>query len=410
MSVTQSRQIVVLGSGMVGSAIAADLAREPSYAVTAVDASATALEHLAARAPVRTVRPDLSQSAAVAALVAGCDLVVSAVPGHMGFATLRQVIDAGANVVDISFFAEAPPRGRSPGGAFALDDLARERRVTAVVDCGVAPGLCNILAGHVYSLLERTERYVCYVGGLPQVRTWPYEYKAVFSPADVIEEYTRPARLVEHGQVVVRPALSEVELCDFAGVGTLEAFNTDGLRSLIRTLDIPNMAEKTLRYPGHADLMRTFRESGFFDTQPVQIGEAWVRPLDLTSHLLFEQWRREPGEADLTVMQVVIEGLARGTRGEVRQRYTYDLLDRYDPETQTTSMARTTGYTCAIVARQVINGLFRRVGICPPEYVGQQPECYADLLKGYAQRGIHLQETIAVVETHLQETIAVVET
>jgi len=190
-------------------------------------------------------------------------------------------------------------------------------------------------------------------------RTWPYEYKAVFSPADVIEEYTRPARLVEHGQVVVRPALSEVELCDFAGVGTLEAFNTDGLRSLIRTLDIPNMAEKTLRYPGHADLMRTFRESGFFDTQPVQIGEAWVRPLDLTSRLLFEQWRREPEEADLTVMQVVIEGLARGMRGEVRQRYTYDLLDRYDPETQTTSMARTTGYTCAIVARQVINGLFR---------------------------------------------------
>jgi saccharopine dehydrogenase-like NADP-dependent oxidoreductase len=262
--------------------------------------------------------------------------------------------------------------------------------VTAVVDCGVAPGLCNIIAGHVEGLLDQIDRYVCYVGGLPQVRRWPYEYKAVFSPVDVLEEYTRPARYVEYGHEVVRPALSDVELVDLPGVGTVEAFNTDGLRSLRTTLNAPTMKEKTLRYPGHANLMRVLRESGFFDTTPIEIDGQTVRPIDLTSKLLFEQWQQPEEEGDLTVMHVIIEG----QKGDTRYRYTYDLLDRYDPATRTTSMARTTGYTCAIVARQVASGRFGRTGICPPEYVGRVAGCYEHLLAEYAKRNIQLTETI----------------
>ena len=121
-----------------------------------------------------------------------------------------------------------------------------------MVDCGVAPGLSNIVLGALSLHLDGIDRYDCYVGGLPQERRWPYEYKAVFSPIDVLEEYTRPARYVEYGREVVRPALSDIELLDFPHVGTLEAFNTDGLRSLARTMEIPFMKEKTLRYPGHA--------------------------------------------------------------------------------------------------------------------------------------------------------------
>jgi lysine 6-dehydrogenase len=361
-------RIVVLGAGRVGSAIARDLAREAEFDVTAVD-----------------VNPQLLRMLEAETSIAGSehDLVVCAVPGHMGFATLESVIRAGKNVVDISFF---------PEDAFALDALARENEVTAVVDCGVAPGLCNILAGHMTSLLDRTDRYLCYVGGLPITRLWPYEYKAVFSPADVLEEYTRPVHLVEHGQVVVRPALSEVELRDLPHVGTLEAFNTDGLRSLIRTMDIPHMQEKTLRYPGHAALMRVFRDSGFFGTDPIQVGGQAIRPIDLTSALLFEQWTMEKGEEDLTVMQIILEGEKSGQRCT----YTYDLFDRYDLETQTTSMARTTGYTCAIVARQVASGRFARKGICPPEYVGQVATCYEDLLREYTRRNIHLTESVCL--------------
>jgi len=131
--------------------------------------------------------------------------------------------------VDIAFFGEDP---------FLLDTLARSKDVTAVVDCGVAPGLCNIVVGYVETRLDFIDRYVCYVGGLPKVRKWPYEYKAVFSPKDVLEEYTRPARFVEFGHQVVKPALTDIELLDFPRVGTLEAFNTDGLRSLIKSAGV----------------------------------------------------------------------------------------------------------------------------------------------------------------------------
>jgi saccharopine dehydrogenase-like NADP-dependent oxidoreductase len=320
--------------------------------------------------------------------VRDADLVVCAVPGFMGFATLRRVIQAGKNVVDISFFAE---------DAFELDAEAKKNGVTAVVDCGVAPGLCNVLVGHAAEQLDQVERYTCYVGGLPAERRWPFEYGVVFSPVDVLEEYTRPARMVEHGRPVTRPALSEIELRDFPGVGTLEAFNTDGLRSLLHTLDAPNMAEKTLRYPGHAELMRIFRESGFLDAAPIDVKGQSIRPIDLTSKLLFEQWRLEPGQQDLTVMQVVVKGTQEGRE----TTYTYDLLDRYDPETETTSMARTTGYTCAIVARQVARGLYAEKGISAPEYLGRIPGCYEDLMAEHAQRGIHLTETIVTHEPNV---------
>jgi lysine 6-dehydrogenase len=259
-----------------------------------------------------------------------------------------------------------------------------------VVDCGVAPGLSNIIAGHVCTLLDQTDRYVCYVGGLPQVRQWPYEYKAVFSPTDVLEEYTRPAVFVEHGREVVRPALSEVELIDFPEVGTLEAFNTDGLRTLRKTLNAPFMSEKTLRYPGHANLLRIFRESGFFNPSPVEVDGTAVRPIALTSKLLFDRWRLRDGETDFTVLQVIIEGQKAGNDVS----YRYFLVDKYDQATQTTSMARTTGYTCAIVARLVIRGLFRQPGICPPEFVGRHDGCYHNVLAECAKRNIRVTETI----------------
>ncbi|MFN2110140.1 MAG: saccharopine dehydrogenase family protein, partial [Anaerolineae bacterium] len=268
--------ITVLGAGLVGSAIIKDLAQEADFRVRVVDVNSTALDALLGKLPVRGVCADVRESGCVAEVTADADLVVCAVPGFMGFETLRRIIDAGKNVVDISFF---------PEDAFLLDDLAKAQGVTAVVDCGVAPGLSNIIAGYVSSQLERVERFVCYVGGLPVIRHWPYEYKAVFSPIDVLEEYTRPARFVEYGQEVIRPALSDAELLDFPGVGTLEAFNTDGLRTLRRTLDAPFMKEKTLRYPGHINLMRVFRESGFFDAEPLDVGGVAIRPIDLTSKL-----------------------------------------------------------------------------------------------------------------------------
>ncbi|MCB1184220.1 saccharopine dehydrogenase NADP-binding domain-containing protein [bacterium] len=377
-------RIHVLGGGLVGGPMARDLAGDDEHDVTVVDRDPAVLEALAAQADVATRQADLASPAAVREVIADADLVVGAVPGHLGFRTLEAVIDAGRNVVDIAFFPEDP---------FALDALARERGVVAVVDCGVFPGMGSALIGRLHRKLDRLERVLVLVGGLPEVREWPWEYKAVFSPVDVIEEYTRPARYIEHGREVVRPALSDPELVHLPGVGTLEAFNTDGLRTLVRTIGAPHMKEKTLRYPGHAEKMALLRECGFFGTEPVDVGGQAVRPVDLTGRLLFPMWEMHEGEGDLTVMRIEVEGERKGQR----LRYVYDLLDHADLEHGVSSMARTTGYTATMTARLIAAGRFTRVGISPPEYLGAEFGLVDALREGLEARGIFYREQVEVV-------------
>jgi len=314
--------------------MAIDLAKDSEFTVSSADFSSRALSKFGKQHAVETIQKDLSRPEEVKALVAGY---------------IKSIIEAGKNVVDIAFFAEDP---------FQLDELAKEKGVTAIVDCGVAPGMSNILIGHVDNLLDKTEEVLIYVGGLPEIREWPYEYKAPFSPIDVIEEYIRPARYVENGELIIRPALSEPELIDFPSVGTLEVFNTDGLRSLATTMHAPNMKEKTMRYPGHIEKMRLLRETGFFSQEEIEVKGAKIRPVDLTAKLLFPKWEYLKGEADITVMRVTVEG----TKAGKRRRYTYDLIDRYDAVTETLSMARTTGYTATMAVRLLANGMYTRKG------------------------------------------------
>jgi lysine 6-dehydrogenase len=373
--------IYILGAGRVGSAMAIDLAQDKQFDITVVDRDSNALHKLKKIKGMATMRDDLSKPATVKRLISKADLVIDAVPGFMGFQTFKTVIESGRNVVDIAFFPEDP---------FELDTLAKKNNVIAVMDCGVAPGMSNVLIGHVSQLLDEVHRALIYVGGLPVVRKWPYEYKAVFSPIDVIEEYTRPARYVENGQQVTREALSDPELLHFPGIGTLEAFNTDGLRTLMHTIDCPNMKEKTMRYPGHIDKMKVLRETGFFSNKPVSINGTRVRPIDFTSKLLFPMWELKEGEEDLTVMQIMAEGSRKGKN----YRYKYFLLDRFDPVTNTTSMARTTGYTATVVARMIAQGLYKDKGVSPPEYLGKKETCVEFILQGLKDRGIEYHETI----------------
>jgi len=374
-------KIVVLGSGLVGAPTALDLAADPRFEVTVADRDAEAFGRLGRAKNVATVQVNLADSRTVAKLVRGYDLVLSAVPGFMGYQTLKAVISAGKNVVDIAFFPEDP---------FTLQAQADAAGVTAVIDCGVAPGMSNLLAGHVASLLDETHSVLIYVGGLPEIREWPFEYKAVFSPADVLEEYVRPARYIQNGELVVKPALSEPERLEFPGVGTLEAFNTDGLRTLARTMSAPDMKEKTLRYPGHIEKMAMLRETGFFSSEEIEVGGVRVKPLDVTSRLLFPKWKLQDGESDLTVMKIIVEGRRDGDT----LRYTYDLLDRRDPATGIHSMARTTGYTASCAVRLLAEGLFAEKGIVPPEIIGRRPECVKFMLDGLRDRGVVYRETV----------------
>jgi saccharopine dehydrogenase-like NADP-dependent oxidoreductase len=369
--------VVVLGAGRVGGAMARDLA--PDFKVTVADKFPAALERMKGFG-LTTRQADLSNSEGVKGAVADADIVVGAVPGFMGFATARAVLEAGKTLVDISFFDE---------DCFLLDDLAKAKNLTAIVDVGVAPGCGNIILGDTARQLDKVTKFECLVGGLPVVRTWPYEYKAGFSPIDVIEEYTRPARYVKDGEMVTFPALSEPELLDFDGIGTLESFNTDGLRSVIKTFKgVPDMKEKTLRYPGHIEKMRMMRETGLFSKDPITVNGEQVVPLDLTTALLFPMWQFKEGEADLTVMRITVEG----EKGGKATKRVVEMLDYYDPATKTTSMARTTGYTCTAAVRLVAAGKFTRKGICPPEYIGMEAGAWDFIKAELAKRNITYRE------------------
>jgi len=370
------KKIIVLGSGMVGRVMAADLSRD--FEVTAVDLNPANLDKLAGT-PVKRTRTDMSSEAAVRDIVRGCDLVIGAVPGSLGFATVRAVIAAGKDIVDISFF---------PEDALQLDDAARRAGVTAVVDCGVAPGMSNMILGH-HAARMAVGRFECYVGGLPFRREFPFEYKAPFSPADVIEEYTRPARYVENGHVIVKPALSDVEHMDFPEIGTLEAFNSDGLRSLLATMKVPNMIEKTLRYPGHVEHIRALRDSGFFETEEVEVRGRKVRPLDVTSTILFKHWHLHEEDDEFTVMRINVAGHEDGRP----RRYEYNLFDRRDRTTGYSSMARTTGFPATAVARLILGGKFGRRGVCPPEFIGADEASFHAVLDDLASKNINYRRT-----------------
>jgi len=370
------KKVIVLGAGLVGNTIATELSTD--YHVTSVDSAPNRLKSLADK-KINTIVADLSSKSEIKKVIKAFDLVIGALPGFMGFNTLKSIIEVGKNVVDISFFPEDP---------FLLDELAKDKGVTAVVDCGVSPGLSNIILGYHYKRMK-INNYKCIVGGLPYKRDWPFQYKAYFSPIDVIEEYTRPARIVINKKVIEKPALSDPEIINYKEVGDLEAFNTDGLRSLLKTVTIPNMIEKTLRYPGHIELMKIFREVGFFSDEEIEIEGKGIKPIDLTSKLLFPFWLPERDEEDFTILDLLIGGEETGKGSSHR----YFIFDNYDKTEHNSSMARTTGFTCCAAARFLLEYGFEKRGISPPEFLGAEENFYNYILSYLSKKRIFINHS-----------------
>lgn len=386
-------KIIVLGSGMVGSAMSLDLAKK--HEVTATDLSADVLERLKTKnSDIKTQQLDVTNKKLLVETISGFDLVVCAVPGFLGFDTLKSIILAKKNVIDISFF---------PENSLELDQLAKENNVTAIVDIGVAPGMDNIILGYYNEKLTITD-FECLVGGLPKIKKAPFNYKAPFSPMDVIEEYTRPARYVVNGHVVTKPAMSDVEHVYFKEVGTLESFNSDGLRSIIHTMShIPNMIEKTLRHSGHIDKVMTLKEAGFFDTKSIEINGKEISPLEFTSKVLFKEWKLSEFEEEFTIMRVTLKGTDE--LGE-SIKIVYTLFDEYDLATKTSSMARTTGYTATAAVNLFLEGLFTEKGVFPPELVGKHEVCFNFFMDYLKERNvIYTKEEF---KNQLQEELSLV--
>jgi len=369
-------KVIVLGAGMVGSAMAIDMAKK--HTVTLTDISQQVLDRVKQKCPdLTTLTLDLTNKDELQRTVQEYDLVIHAGPSVLGFRSLKAIIEAGMNVIDIAF---------TPENVLELDALAKEMNVTAIVDCGVAPGMDNVILGYYNEIMKITD-FECLVGGVPKERKWPFAYKAPFAPSDVIEEYTRPARYVENGEIVVREPLTDCDFVEFDRIGTLESFNSDGLRSIIDTMPhIPNLKEKTLRYPGHVEYVRVLKESGFFATEPIEVNGAKIRPLDFTSRVLFDEWKLGESEEEITVFRVSMKG--RNAEGQLEE-LVYDMYDEYNVESGTSSMARTTGYTATAAANLYLDGLFSEKGVFPPELVGRHEVCFEYFLAYLKARGIH---------------------
>lgn len=367
--------IIVLGAGMVGSTMAIDMAKNHSVSIT--DFNKNALDKAVKKCnKLMPIVLDVTNKTALQKTIKPFDLVICAVPGFLGFETLKAIIEAGKNVIDISFF---------PENSLELNALAKQKKVTAIVDCGVAPGMGNIILGYYNERLNITD-FECLVGGLPKIKKWPFNYKAPFSPVDVIEEYTRPARYIENGNVVVKEALSDVEFVDFEGVGTLESFNSDGLRSLIYTMaHIPNMKEKTLRYPGHIEYINVLKKSGFFNEEHIVLNGISISPLEFSSKILFNEWKLGDTEEEITVMRITLKGTNK--IGETKT-IVYNLHDEFCPKTNSSSMARTTGYTATAAANLFLEGLFDEIGVFPPEMVGKHEKCFNYFLNYLKDRDV----------------------
>lgn len=376
-----NKKVAVLGAGMVGKTIALDLRKD--FDVCVFDISQSNLDQIKKRDfTIQVQQIDLLNNLDnFSETFRTFDILVLAVPGFMGFRCLKAAIQCGKPIADISFF---------PEDALALNDLAKMHGVPVIVDCGVAPGMSNLILGKYDSEMQ-VKSFECYVGGLPKERNAPWEYKAPFSPIDVIEEYTRPARMIENGKIVTKEALTDREFLHFDGIGTLEAFNTDGLRSLLHYFaDVPNMKEKTLRYPGYLDKILSLKQMGFFSDQKIDINGSQVSPLDMTAKILTDKWKLGEEESEFTVMRVIIKGIKDENPVEV----TYDLFDEYDKQTKTSSMARTTGYTCTAMVKILANGWSPEAGIFPPEVIGMDPNLFKFVLDHLRDRGVNWKYSI----------------
>ena len=183
---------------------------------------------------------------------------------------------------------------------------------------------------------------------------------------------------------------------EFDNIGTLESFNSDGLRSIIYTMPhIPNMKEKTLRYPGHVEYIKVLKESGFFSEETIEVNGNKVTPLDFTSKVLFNEWKLGETEEELTVMRVTVKG--ENDNGKTEE-VIYNLYDEYCPKTETSSMSRSTGYTATAAANLFLEGLFREKGVFPPELVGKNEVCFNYFLSYLKERGVVYKKTSRLLE------------
>ena len=376
-------RVLVVGCGRMGSAAAEDFARSLSnvdVVVADVDSSIAkqAAERIR-RANVSWMRLDAGKTSELVKALKDFDLALGFLPPALGFRLMEACIQAGKSLVDVSYMSENP---------LTLHDEALKAGITIIPHCGLAPGISNILVGRAVADFNAVERVHIFVGGLPDKPIPPVGYAITWSPESLIEEYTSKARIIEDGRIVEVEALSGLETVEFPGIGVLEAFYTDGLRTLLYTVEgVREMWEKTLRYPGHAEKMMLLRDLGFFSGEEIAVDGFRLQPRKFTAKIL-ERRLYNPMVKDFVALKVEVCGYREG----FKTRRIYTLVDFYDEKSGVTAMARTTGYTASIVAKLVLEGVIRLKGVVPPERLGMEEDVFRQIMAELSARGIRIVE------------------
>ncbi len=376
-------RILVLGAGLQGSACTYDLLLEEDVgAVTLADLRPeAAAAFLPEGSKLRKVEADFSDGAAMRALMTGHDIVLSAAPYYFNASLAEAAIEAGCHFSDL---------GGNTGivrEQLAMSERARAAGVSIVPDVGLAPGMVNVLVAEGIRRFDDPRRVRMYVGGLPRHPVPPLDYQVVYSLEGVLDYYTTPSWVLADGETREVEALSEVETVTFEGLGELEAFHTAGGASLQpwELADrLESLSYKTLRYPGHARIMRAIRGLGLLGEEPVRVGVQDVSPRELFIACARPVLMR-PGEPDLVALRVVVEGEREGEPA----RLTFDVLDYADEHTGISAMERTTGFTLSIVGLFLGRGVIAGRGTAP----SYRAIPYGPYVEALAARGILVKES-----------------
>ncbi len=382
-------RMLVLGAGLQGSACAYDLLQNPAItevrlADQRVDRLPPFLQPYIGKGRLTTIQLDVKDTKAVAAAMAGVQSVMSALPYYLNFPMTEAAIAAGAHFCDLGGNTEIVQQQQR------LKASAEAKGVTVIPDCGLAPGMVNILAQLGIDRCDTVDAVRIFVGGLPQHPEGPLNYQIVYSIEGVLDYYTTLSWIIRDGKQLQMKALSEIEPIHFdAPVGELEAFHTAGGLSTMAFRyqgKIPNMEYKTLRYPGHAKIMEAIRELGLLELEPVQVKGTTVVPREVAIAQMQPRLTK-PNSPDLVALRVVVTG----TTGGKPITHTFELVDRYDAAHGISAMMRTTGYSLSITGQLQAEGAVTPAGVHTPDECMPGERYIVEL----AKRGIAITQTVS---------------
>jgi len=370
----------IFGSGVVGSAILQDCINNQRISkIFVYDKSKARINQL--RNKFRTDKCEFKAMdfTKEETDISELDLIFGALPGVMGLKFMKWTIQKGVNVVDVSFTPEDP---------LQLDKLSKDASVTVIPDAGFAPGFTNLIVGDYYfNEFNRLNEVKIYVGALPEQPESPLMHTITWSVPDFVEEYTRPARIIQDGKVISVEPLSTIEKVEIKGLGRFEAFYSDGLRTLLHTVKVQSMAELTLRFKGHLQIMKILKALGLLSDEEIRVNSREVKPKSVLTKLL-EKYKKD-NIRDFIVMQIEAQGVINNTESTKSML----MIGKFDEENNISAIGISTGYSATAFGQLILEKRIREYGVIPPEIVAKEKE-NVTFIKNYLSK----HKTIEIME------------